>query len=56
MTSEQQSVFCNQINSESIGESKIDQSLIQQRNANYKPNIWNYDFLQSLKSQYSAKL
>ncbi|XP_049357157.1 alpha-farnesene synthase-like [Solanum verrucosum] len=53
MTSEQQSVFCNQINSASFGESKIDQSLIQRRNANYKPNIWKYDILQSLKSQYS---
>ncbi|KAJ8549691.1 hypothetical protein K7X08_033398 [Anisodus acutangulus] len=53
MTSEQQTVFCNQINSKSIDESKIDQSLIQRRNANYKPNIWKYDIMLSLKSQYS---
>ncbi|XP_060192871.1 alpha-farnesene synthase-like [Lycium barbarum] len=53
MASEQQSVFCNQMQSEAFGEIKIDQSLIQRRNANYKPNIWNYDILQSLKSEYS---
>ncbi|XP_047262989.1 (E,E)-alpha-farnesene synthase isoform X2 [Capsicum annuum] len=52
MKSEQQSVFCNQINSKPFDESKIDQSLTQRRNANYKPNFWKYDFLQSLKSQY----
>ncbi|KAM3285334.1 alpha-farnesene synthase isoform X1 [Capsicum chacoense] len=52
MKSEQQSVFCNQLNSKPFDESKIDQSLTQRRNANYKPNIWNYDFLQSLKSHY----
>ncbi|XP_055803223.1 alpha-farnesene synthase-like [Solanum dulcamara] len=33
----------------------MDQSLIQRRNANYKPNIWKYDILQSLKSQYSEE-
>ncbi|XP_010054439.2 alpha-farnesene synthase [Eucalyptus grandis] len=27
----------------------------QRRSANYKPNIWNYDFLQSLRSKHDLK-
>ena len=31
-----------------------DQSLQNRRSANYKPNIWDYNRLQSLKSDYAV--
>ncbi|KAL3519578.1 hypothetical protein ACH5RR_017727 [Cinchona calisaya] len=31
------------------------QSTVQRRTANYKPNIWKYDLLQSLTNQFSEK-
>ncbi|OMO76679.1 hypothetical protein CCACVL1_15500 [Corchorus capsularis] len=50
LQAEQQIVLSNyQPNSEAFG------VIQQRRSANYKPNIWKYDFLQSLGSKYDGE-
>nr|WNI01961.1 terpene synthase [Psidium guajava] len=34
---------------------QVEEKMHQRRSANYKPNLWNYEFLQSLNSKYNPE-
>ncbi|XWS41088.1 hypothetical protein CRYUN_Cryun17cG0050400 [Craigia yunnanensis] len=44
-----------QVQSYQIKSEAFDVMIQQRRSANYKPNIWKYDFLQSLRSKYDGE-
>ncbi|XVF87636.1 hypothetical protein PTKIN_Ptkin18bG0136100 [Pterospermum kingtungense] len=50
LQADQQQVLSYQLKPEAF-----DVTIHQRRSANYKPNIWKYDFLQSLRSKYDGE-